>query len=47
MLRLKNFGWIGVTLSTLILITVLSLLWGQYPIDFHTFIGYMFGRQRQ
>ncbi len=41
MLRLKNFGWIGVTLSTLILITVLSLLWGQYPIDFHTFIGYI------
>ena len=41
MLHLKNLGWIGVTLSALILITVLSLLWGQYPIDFHTFMGYI------
>lgn len=37
----KALGIIGIALVILILITIISLLWGQYPIDFSTFIGYL------
>ncbi|MBU0632204.1 iron ABC transporter permease [bacterium] len=33
--------WIVVSTLLLILFAILSLLWGQYPIDFHTFISYL------
>jgi iron complex transport system permease protein len=38
---LKNLGIIGVSLILLILISVIALLWGQYPIDLPTFMGYI------
>lgn len=41
MLTLKNFAILGGAVIVLLIITVVSLLWGQYPIDFHTFIGYI------
>lgn len=41
MIRLKSFTIVGGALALLLLITILSLLWGQYPIDLPTFIGYM------
>ena len=37
----KALGIISGALALLILITIVSLLWGQYPIDFSTFIGYL------
>ena len=33
--------WIIVSLVVLLSFATLSLLWGQYPIDFHTFIAYL------
>jgi iron complex transport system permease protein len=41
MIRLKSFTIVGGALTLLLLITILSLLWGQYPIDVPTFMGYM------
>jgi iron complex transport system permease protein len=41
MIRLKSFTIVGGALTLLLLITILSLLWGQYPIDLPTFMGYM------
>ncbi|WP_295055161.1 iron ABC transporter permease [Sulfuricurvum sp.] len=41
MISLKSFTIVGGALALLLLITIISLLWGQYPIDFHTFMGYM------
>lgn len=41
MLRFKAFGMIGGALALLGFITIISLLWGQYPIDLPTFMGYM------
>ncbi len=38
---MKNLGIIGVSLILLILISVIALLWGQYPIDLPTFMGYI------
>ncbi len=38
---MKNLGIIGVSLVLLILISFIALLWGQYPIDFQTFMGYI------
>lgn len=37
----KALGIIGGALTILIIITIVSLLWGQYPIDFSTFVGYL------
>lgn len=37
----KALGIIGGALTVLIIITIVSLLWGQYPIDFSTFVGYL------
>ncbi len=37
----KALGIISGALALLILITIVSLLWGQYPIDFSTFVGYL------
>ncbi|MGD9968923.1 MAG: FecCD family ABC transporter permease [Sulfuricurvum sp.] len=37
----KAFGLITSTLFLLIVAAVISLLWGQYPIDFPTFTGYL------
>ncbi|MDD4885098.1 iron ABC transporter permease, partial [Sulfuricurvum sp.] len=39
--RIKSIGWIGGASVLLILVATLSLLWGQYPIDFHTLLGYL------
>lgn len=39
--RIKSIGWIGGASVLLILVATLSLLWGQYPIDFHTLVGYL------
>lgn len=41
MLNIKSFGIVAVSLAVLLLITTVSLLWGQYPIDFPTFMGYI------
>ncbi len=41
MINIKNIGIIGGSLALLLLVTIISLLWGQYPIDFNTFIGYI------
>jgi iron complex transport system permease protein len=41
MISLKSFTIVGGALALLLLITILSLLWGQYPIDLPTFMGYM------
>jgi iron complex transport system permease protein len=41
MINVKRFGIIGGALVFLLIIATISLLWGQYPIDFHTFIGYL------
>ncbi len=41
MVNIKNIGIIGGSLTLLLLVTIVSLLWGQYPIDFNTFIGYI------
>lgn len=41
MLRFKAFGMIGGALALLGFISIISLLWGQYPIDLPTFMGYM------
>lgn len=41
MINIKNIGIIGGSLALLLLVTIISLLWGQYPIDFHTFMGYI------
>ncbi len=38
---MKNQGIIGVSFAFLILTALISLLWGQYPIDFTTFMGYI------
>ncbi len=41
---MKIFKALGITsgaLALLIIITIVSLLWGQYPIDFSTFVGYL------
>jgi len=40
-MSIKSFGIVGSTVALLLIITIISLLWGQYPIDFHTFIGYL------
>lgn len=37
----KALGIIGSALAVLIIITIVSLLWGQYPIDLSTFVGYL------
>jgi iron complex transport system permease protein len=41
MISLKSFTIVGGALTLLLLITLISLLWGQYPIDLPTFMGYM------
>jgi len=41
MISLKSFTIVGGALTLLLLITIISLLWGQYPIDLPTFMGYM------
>jgi len=41
MISLKCFTIVGGALTLLLLITIISLLWGQYPIDLPTFMGYM------
>ncbi|HEX5328972.1 iron ABC transporter permease [Sulfuricurvum sp.] len=41
MISLKSFTIVGGALMLLLLITIISLLWGQYPIDLPTFMGYM------
>jgi iron complex transport system permease protein len=41
MTRTKTFGTLSATIAILILIATISLLWGQYPIDFNTFMGYI------
>lgn len=41
MIRLQTFGILSAAVAGLILITVASLLWGQYPIDVSTFMGYI------
>ncbi len=38
---MKSFTLITASLSLLILASLLSLLWGQYPISFDTFIGFL------
>lgn len=41
MKSLKALGIISTASVVLIIIAIISLLWGQYPIDFSTFIGYL------
>lgn len=41
MINIKNIGIVGGSLTLLLLVTIVSLLWGQYPIDFNTFMGYI------
>ncbi|MGW8168589.1 MAG: FecCD family ABC transporter permease [Sulfurovaceae bacterium] len=41
MTHTKTFRILSAAIAVLILLTVISLLWGQYPIDFATFIGYI------
>ncbi|MFZ3053938.1 MAG: iron ABC transporter permease [Sulfuricurvum sp.] len=41
MLRFKTFSILSSAMIVLLLIMVVSLLWGQYPIDFYTFMGYL------
>ncbi|MDD5358670.1 MAG: iron ABC transporter permease [Sulfurovaceae bacterium] len=41
MKSLKALGIISTASVVLIMIAIISLLWGQYPIDFSTFIGYL------
>jgi len=41
MTHTKTFGILSASIAVLILLTVVSLLWGQYPIDFDTFMGYV------
>lgn len=41
MTRTKTFGILSAAMAVLILLTAVSLLWGQYPIDFATFMGYI------
>lgn len=41
MLRFKTFTILSSAMMVLLLIMIVSLLWGQYPIDFHTFMGYL------
>lgn len=41
MLDIKSITILTVSLIALLSITVISLLWGQYPIDFQTFSGYL------
>ena len=38
---LHSFGIIAGASALLVLVSVVSLLWGQYPIDFSTFMGYI------
>lgn len=40
MTRIKSFGIVGGALALLLIMTIISLLWGQYPIDLPTFMGY-------
>lgn len=41
MKSLKAIGIISTASVVLIIIAIISLLWGQYPIDFSTFVGYL------
>ncbi|MFH0709433.1 MAG: iron ABC transporter permease [Pseudomonadota bacterium] len=41
MLRFKTFSILSSAMMVLLLIMVVSLLWGQYPIDLPTFMGYL------
>ncbi|MBN2721577.1 MAG: iron ABC transporter permease [Campylobacterales bacterium] len=41
MTHTKTFRTLSAAIAVLILLTVVSLLWGQYPIDFDTFMGYV------
>lgn len=41
MLNIKSFGIVTVSIAVLLIITIISLLWGQYPIDLPTFMGYI------
>ncbi len=38
---MKNLGILTIASAVLLLVAVISLLWGQYPIDFETFKGYV------
>lgn len=37
----RTFGWIAGATALLIVVAALSLLWGQYPIDVSTLMGYL------
>ena len=41
MKNIKPLGWIIGSTILLIVVAILSLLWGQYPISFETLIGYL------
>jgi iron complex transport system permease protein len=41
MMQISSAKWIILSLVVLLLFATLSLLWGQYPIDFHTFMEYL------
>ena len=41
MMQKNSARWIVISLVGLLIFATLSLLWGQYPIDFHTFMEYL------
>lgn len=41
MMQKNSARWIVISLVVLLLFATFSLLWGQYPIDFHTFMEYL------
>jgi iron complex transport system permease protein len=41
MMEKNSARWIVISLVVLLVFATFSLLWGQYPIDFHTFIQYL------